>query len=157
MAKGKPSVDGTKLIAQNRRARFDYELTSTHEAGIALTGSEVKSLRAGNADLKDSYVSIRNGQASWVGAYIAPYPWAHEGGHEPERERRLLLHRTEIDRLDKELATQGVTLVPTRLYFRNGRAKLEFGVGKGKRTIDKRESLKRKTQQREMDRGYRRS
>jgi SsrA-binding protein len=155
MAKGKSSDDGTKLIAQNRRARFDYELLSTHEAGIALTGSEVKSLRAGNADLKDSYVSIRGGQASWVGAYIAPYPWAADGGHEPERERRLLLHRTEIDRLDKELATKGVTLVPTRLYFRNGRAKLEFGVGKGKRTIDKRESLKRKTQQREMERGYR--
>ncbi len=155
MAKGKSSGDGTKLIAQNRRARFDYELLATYEAGIALTGSEVKSLRAGNADLKDSYVAIRGGQASWIGAYIAPYPWARDGGHEPERERRLLLNRTEIDRLDKELATKGVTLVPTRLYFRNGRAKLEFGVGKGKRTVDKRESLKRKTQQREMERGYR--
>lgn len=150
----KPS-DGTKLIAQNRRARFDYEILSTYEAGVALTGSEVKSLRAGNADLKDSYVSIRRGQASWVGGYIAPYPFARDGGHEAERERPLLLHRSEIDKLDKELATKGVTLVPIRLYFRNGKAKLEFGVGKGKRTVDKRESLKKKTQQREMERGYR--
>ncbi|MEX1281061.1 MAG: SsrA-binding protein SmpB [Acidimicrobiia bacterium] len=148
--------DGTKLIAQNRRARFDYELVDTYEAGIALTGSEVKSLRAGNADLKDSYVSIRNGQATWLGAYIAPYPFAREGGHEPERERRLLLHRQEIDRLDKALGEKGLTLVPLRLYFRNGRAKLEFATGRGKKTIDKRQDLKRRDQQREMERGYRR-
>lgn len=148
--------DGTKLIAQNRRARFDYELVDTYEAGIALTGSEVKSLRAGNADLKDSYVSIRNGQATWLGAYIAPYPFAREGGHEPERERRLLLHRHEIDRLDKALGEKGLTLVPLRLYFRNGRAKLEFATGRGKKTIDKRQDLKRRDQQREMERGYRR-
>lgn len=148
--------DGTKLIAQNRRARFDYELVDTYEAGIALTGSEVKSLRAGNADLKDSYVSIRNGQATWLGAYIAPYPFAREGGHEPERDRRLLLHRHEIDRLDKALGEKGLTLVPLRLYFRNGRAKLEFATGRGKKTIDKRQDLKRRDQQREMERGYRR-
>lgn len=148
--------DGTKLIAQNRRARFDYELVDTYEAGIALTGSEVKSLRAGNADLKDSYVSIRNGQATWLGAYIAPYPFAREGGHEPERERRLLLHRHEIDRLDKALGEKGLTLVPLRLYFRSGKAKLEFATGRGKKTIDKRQDLKRRDQQREMERGYRR-
>lgn len=147
--------DGTKLIAQNRRARFDYELLDTFEAGIALTGSEVKSLRAGNADLKDSYVWVRDGQAWWVGAYIAPYSYAREGGHEPERERKLLLHRSEIDKLDRQLAEKGLTLVPVRLYFRRGRAKLEFAVGRGKKTVDKRETMKRRTQQREIDRALR--
>ena len=151
MAKQKPS-DGTKLIAQNRRARYDYNLDSTFEAGLVLTGSEVKSLRAGNADLKDSHVAVRNGEAHLYGAYIAPYSFAAEGGHEPERTRKLLLHRVEIEKIDKQTSEKGMTLVPTRLYFRNGRAKLEFAVGKGKSTIDKRHALKEKAQRKEKDR-----
>ncbi len=150
---GDPAI---KLVAQNRRARHDYEIRSTHEAGLVLLGSEVKSLRAGQADLKDSYVFIRRGEAFIHGLHIAPYGFARDGGHEPERERKLLLNRLEIDRLGEQIAEKGMTLVPLRLYFRHGKAKLEFGVGKGRRTVDKRHALKERDQKREMQRAMRR-
>jgi len=153
----KPSGEpGIKLVAQNRRARHDYEIRSTHEAGLVLLGSEVKSLRAGEADLKDSYVFVRRGEAFIHGLHIAPYAFARDGGHEPERERKLLLHQLEIDRLAEQVAEKGMTLVPLRLYFRAGKAKLEFGVGKGRRTVDKRHALKERDQKREMARALRR-
>jgi SsrA-binding protein len=146
-----------KVIATNRRARHDYEIVDEWEVGIVLTGSEVKSMRAGKADLKDSFGHIRDGEMWLVGSYIGPYDFAREGGHEPERSRKLLLHRHQIDRIVGSLAEKGLTLVPMRLYFKAGKAKLQIGLGKGKRTIDKRADLRKKEHEREMQRARRRS
>lgn len=145
-----------KVIATNRRARHDYEIQGDFEAGLVLTGSEVKSLRAGKANLKDSFGHLRDGELWLVGAYIGPYSFAREGGHEPERSRKLLLHRHQIDRIAGQLAEKGLTLVPMRLYFKDGRAKVQMGLGKGKRRIDKRADLRRKEHEREMRRATRR-
>lgn len=144
-----------KVITSNRRARYDYEILDTYEAGIVLTGSEVKSLRAGQANLKDSFAHVRDGELWLVGAYIAPYSYSREGGHDPERTRKLLLHRREIDRIAGRLAEQGLTLVPMQIYFREGRAKVQLGMGKGKRAYDKRQAIKSREQKREMDRALR--
>jgi SsrA-binding protein len=152
---GKP--DGVKVVASNRRARFDYEILDRFEAGVVLEGSEVKSLREGRAQLKDSYAHIRGGEVWLVGAYIAPYEFSRGGGHDPERTRKLLLQRRQIDRLASRLAEQGLTLVPLDIHFRAGRVKVELGLAKGKRTIDKRETIKARDQQREMDRALRRT
>lgn len=146
----------TKVIATNRRARHDYEIVSEFEAGLVLTGSEVKSLRAGKANLKDSFGHLRDGEIWLVGCYIAPYSYAREGGHDPERSRKLLLHRHEIDRITGSLAEKGLTLVPMRLYFRDGKAKIQMGVGRGKRTIDKRADIRKREHEREMQRAQRR-
>lgn len=145
-----------KVIASNRRARHDYEILSDFEAGLVLTGSEVKSLRAGKADLKDSFGHLRDGEMWLVGAYIAPYSYAREGGHEPERTRKLLLHRHEIDRITGSLAEKGLTLVPMRLYFKEGKAKIQMGLGRGKRTVDKRADIRKREHEREMQRARRR-
>jgi len=145
----------TKNIATNRRARFNYEITDTYEAGIALLGSEVKSLRAGQADLKDSYASVRGGEMWLVGMRISPYEYARDGGHEPERERKLLLHKREIDKIGSVLAEKGLSLLPTRLYFKDGKVKVELGLGRGKAQRDKRETLKRRQADREMERAIR--
>jgi len=145
------------VIATNRRARYDYEIVDEWEVGLALTGSEVKSLRDGKANLKDSFGHLRDGEIWLVGAYIGPYSYARDGGHDPERSRKLLMHRHEIDRIAGSLAAKGLTLVPMRLYFRDGRAKLQIGLGKGKRTIDKRTDLRRKEHEREMQRARRRT
>lgn len=145
------------MIATNRRARYDYEIVDEWEVGLALTGSEVKSLRDGKANLKDSFGHLRDGEIWLVGAYIGPYSYARDGGHDPERSRKLLMHRHEIDRIAGSLAAKGLTLVPMRLYFRDGRAKLQIGLGKGKRTIDKRTDLRRKEHEREMQRARRRT
>ena len=145
-----------QVVATNRRARHDYEIIDDFEAGIVLTGSEVKSLRAGKADLKDSFAHVRDGEAWLVNAYIAPYSFAREGGHDPERSRKLQLHRREIDRIAGSLAEKGLTLVPMRLYFKDGKAKVQVGLGRGKRTIDKRADLKRREHEREMERARRR-
>lgn len=145
-----------KVIATNRRARHDYEIISEFEAGLVLTGSEVKSLRAGKANLKDSFGHLRDGEIWLVGAYIAPYSYAREGGHEPERSRKLLLHRHEIDRITGSLAEKGLTLVPMRLYFKDGKAKIQMGLGRGKRTIDKRADIRKREHEREMQRARRR-
>jgi SsrA-binding protein len=145
-----------KVIATNRRARHDYQILDRFEAGIALEGSEIKSLRDGKAALKDSFAHVREGEVWLEGAYIAPYPFARGGGHEPERTRKLLLHRREIDRIASRLAEQGLTLIPLQLYLREGRAKVELGLARGKRTIDKRETIKERDQQREIERALRR-
>jgi len=146
---------GVKTIATNRRARFDFAISETYEAGIVLVGSEVKSLRAGRADLKDSYAAVNDGEMWLYGLRISPYEYAHEGGHDPERPRKLLLHRGEIDRIGSKLAEKGLTLIPTSLYFKDGKAKVELGLGKGKSRFDKRETIKRRQADREMDRAIR--
>ena len=146
---------GVKTIALNRRARHDYDLQESFEAGLALVGSEVKSLRAGRADLKDAYGLIEGGEAWLVGLHISPYQFARDGGHEPERTRKLLLHRGEIERIRGKLDQKGLTLIPTRLYFKEGKAKVEMALAKGKAQYDKRETLKRRQAEREMQRAMR--
>ncbi len=141
-----------KIVTQNRRARHDYEIVDTYEAGLVLVGSEVKSLRAGNANLKDSFVHIADGEAWLVGAYIAPYAFSRLGGHAPERRRKLLLHAREIERLRAALAEKGLSLVPLSLYFTKGRAKVELALGRGRRQYDKRQAIKAKDQKKEMQR-----
>lgn len=153
--KAAPATPGEKLVAQNRRARHDYDLMDTYEAGLVLKGSEVKSLREGHADIKDAYVMIRRGEVFLVGAHINPYSFARDGGHEPDADRKLLLHRKEIERLQKQVDERGLTLVPLRLYFRKGRAKLEFAVGRGRQRHDKRQAIKARDQKREIDRAMR--
>jgi SsrA-binding protein len=145
-----------KTITTNRRARHNYQITETYEAGLVLRGSEVKSLRAGNANLKDAYVMFREGEAWLVGAYIAPYSFSREGGHNPERDRKLLLHKREIERVAAKVAERGLTLVPMSMYFKEGKAKVELGLGRGKARYDKRHALKEKQQKREMERALRR-
>ncbi len=141
-----------KVVASNRRARHDYQILDQVEAGLVLEGSEVKSLREGQAQLKDSFAHIRDGEAFLLGAYIAPYTFSRGGGHEPERTRKLLLKRREIDRLAARVAEQGLTLVPLDIHFRDGKVKVELGLARGKNTIDKRDSLKERDQKREMER-----
>ncbi|MGZ5384818.1 MAG: SsrA-binding protein SmpB [Acidimicrobiia bacterium] len=154
---GRPDeVPVVKAITTNRRARHDYEITETFEAGIVLQGSEVKSLRAGNANLKDAYVMFREGEAWLIGGYIAPYSFSREGGHHPDRERKLLLHKKEIEKIASKVAERGLTLVPLGMYFKEGRAKVELGLGRGKARYDKRHALKEKQQKREMERAVRR-
>jgi SsrA-binding protein len=148
---------GRKVVASNRRARHDYSILDTIEAGIALTGSEVKSLRAGQANLKDGYAEVGRGGELWLeNVHIAPYTFARSGGHDPQRRRKLLLHRREINRLVARVNEQGLTLIPLQIYFVHGLAKVELGVAKGKRTYDKREAIKKRMQEREMDRAARR-
>lgn len=145
-------MSDVKVIATNRRARYDYDIVDEWEAGMVLTGSEVKSLRAGKANLKDSFGHLRDGEVWLVGAYIAPYNFARDGGHDPERTRKLLLHRHQIDRITGSLAEKGLTLVPMRLYLKDGKAKLQIGLGRGKSTVDKRTDLRKKEHDREMRR-----
>jgi SsrA-binding protein len=145
-------MSGRKVVASNRQARFNYEILDTFEAGIVLRGSEVKSLRAGHVQLKDSYADIRDGEVWLVNAHISPYSFAEGGGHDPERQRKLLLHRREIDRLFGRIREEGLTLVPTQMYFRDGKAKVELGLGKGKRRHDKRRTIVERQQKREMAR-----
>ena len=150
-------TERVKVVASNRRARRNYSVVETLEAGLALLGSEVKSLREGRLDLKDSYVSIKGGEAFLVGAYVAPYEFARDGGHEPERERKLLLHRREIDRIAGQIAEKGLTVVPLQVYFKDGKAKVELGLAKGKTSYDKRETLKERDADREVERAMARA
>ncbi len=140
---------GEKLIADNRRARHDYHLLERVEAGIALTGTEVKSVLEGRVQLKDSYVAVRDGEAWLFNAHISPYSHGNRNNHDPLRTRKLLLHRREIDRLEQATTVQGMTLVVTRVYVKNGRAKFEVGVARGKKLYDKRETEMRRTVERE--------
>ncbi len=142
-------------MASNRRAKFDYEILDTYEAGMVLLGSEVKSLRAGKASINEAYAFERDGELWLESMNIPPYSFARDGGHEPARPRKLLLHKREIQRIVEKLREQSLTLVPTRVYFTNGRAKVELALGKGKRTLDKRQSIKKREQEREMDRARR--
>lgn len=150
-------VGQVKVVTTNRRAHRNYSIVDTYEAGLALLGSEVKSMRAGRMELKDSYAVIEDGEAFLVGAHISPYDFAREGGHDPERKRKLLLHKSEINRLAGTLAEKGLTLVPLRVYFKDGKAKVELGLAKGKTTYDKRETLKARDAKRDMEREIRRT
>jgi len=147
-----PSImaQGEKSIASNRKAHFNYEILEKFEAGISLVGSEVKSLRAGNANLSDSYAVIQNNEAFLLNCHISPYTQAGPFNHDPLRTRKLLLHRHEINKLIGKTQEKGLTLIPLRLYFKKGRAKVELGLGKGKKLYDKRETIKRREQDREM-------
>ena len=141
-----------KLIAENRRARHDYELLDRYEAGVELTGTEVKSLRQGRATLAQSYAEVRDGEAWLVGAEIAVYDQGNRANHEPTRPRKLLLHRREIDRLYGTIREKGLTLVPTRLYFKDGRVKVELAVARGKEQRDKRRDVAERDAKRQMER-----
>jgi SsrA-binding protein len=144
---------GEKLICQNKKAWHHYSIEDKYEAGIALLGTEVKSLREGRANLGDSYGKIKNGEVFLVDAHISPYNFGNRFNHDPLRTRKLLLHKKEIRRLIGKVQERGFTLIPLRLYFSNGKAKVELGLGKGKKLFDKRETLKRKTMERDMERG----
>ena len=146
------SAEGQKLIVDNRRARHDYHLLERVEAGLVLTGSEVKSLRAGQATLTRAFADIRAGEAWLIGAHIAPYEQASLGSHDPDRERKLLLSRRQIASLTGELHEKGLTLVPTRLYFKGGRVKVELALARGKSGRDKRDDLARRDANREIER-----
>lgn len=146
-----------KVVTTNRKARHDYEIIETIEAGIVLVGSEVKSLRAGLANLKDSYVQFKAGEAWLVGSHISPYAFSRGGGHDPDRDRKLLLHRKEIDRISSKARERGLSLVALRIYFKDGIAKLELGLGRGRAAYDKRRAIRDKEQRREMDRAVRRT
>ncbi|MDH4118743.1 MAG: SsrA-binding protein SmpB [Acidimicrobiia bacterium] len=145
-----------KIIASNRRATHDYEILDRYEAGIVLRGSEVKSIRDGKVNLKDSFAWVRQGEVFLVGMYIGPYGFARDGGHNPERERKLLLHKREIEQIGSKLAEKGLTLVPMKLYFKDGTVKVELGLGRGRSTVDKRHTLREKEAKREMERSFRR-
>jgi SsrA-binding protein len=143
---------GQKLIADNRRARHDYHLSDRLEVGIELTGTEVKSLRDGRVVLQGAFGDIRDGQAYLVGAHIGEYAQVNVANHDPDRDRRLLLHRREIDRLVGVTRERGVTLIPTKLYFKDGRVKVELAVARGKETRDKRRDLAERDAKRQMER-----
>jgi SsrA-binding protein len=147
----KRQSDGTKLIAGNKRARRDYDILDTFEAGMVLTGSEVKSLREGHVQLADAYARVDRGEIWMDGVHIAPYVNATGiGAHDPDRTRKLLLHRNEIDRLDLRLAQERLTLVPLRLYWKDGRAKVEIALAKGRTKGDKRHAIAERDAAREM-------
>ena len=148
-----PSSD--RLIAQNRRASHDYFILETIEAGIVLSGTEVKSLRQGKASLAEAYATVENGEAWVLQMHIPPYEQGNRWNADPVRKRKLLLHRTEIGKLAKAVAQKGQTLVPLKLYFKDGYAKLLVGVGKGKKSYDKRATMAEKDARREMDRARR--
>ncbi|MDR1920346.1 MAG: SsrA-binding protein SmpB [Candidatus Adiutrix sp.] len=148
----KKNSEALKVICQNKKARHEYELGDRYEAGLALTGTEVKSLRLGKANLTDAYVRIINGEAYLVNAHISPYPWAYFDNHDPLRRRKLLLNRQELKRLYGRVQEQGQSLIPLRLYFKNGLAKAELALAKGKKTHDKRHALKEADAKREMAR-----
>lgn len=147
------SSEGTRtVVAQNRKARHDYHIGDTWEAGLVLTGTEVKSLRAGRASLVDGFAEIENGEAWLLGVHIPVYVQGTWTNHTPRRKRKLLLHRLEIDRIAAKVSEKGFTLVPLALYFKDGRAKVEIGLGKGKKTYDKRQSLAARDARRETER-----
>ncbi|NND02944.1 MAG: SsrA-binding protein SmpB [Acidimicrobiia bacterium] len=146
---------GRKVVVSNRKARHDYDIMDTFECGIALLGSEVKSLRAGQVQLKDAYGEVRDGELWLYNAHISPYDFARGGGHEPDRPRKLLMHRRQIDNLAGRVAQDGLTLVPLAIYFVHGLAKVELALAKGIRRFDKRQKLKQREQQREMERARR--
>ena len=150
--KGGPRKLASGDVATNRQARFRYELLEKWEAGIVLQGSEVKSLRDGKANLKDSYAVVRDGEVWLQGAHIAPYAPAAREGHDPERPRKLLMRRSEIERLIGKTQEKGLTLVPTRIYFSGPNAKVEIALAKGKELRDKRDAIRDREQRREMER-----
>jgi len=146
---------GEKLIASNRKASHNFEVLETCEAGLVLRGTEVKALRGGRADLKESYARIERNEAWLLGCHISPYAQGNRANHDPLRPRKLLLHRREISRLVGKVMERGLTLVPLRLYFKEGRAKVELGLARGRKTRDKRQVIREREERREMDRAIR--
>lgn len=147
--------NGKKMICMNRRARFDYDISETLEAGMVLQGTEVKSLRDGRASLKDAYAELLNGEMFLLHAHIDQYEQGNRANHDPERPRKLLMHRREIHRLAGKAQEKGLTLIPTRMYFSKGKAKVELGLAKGKKLHDKRQDIKRRSAQRDIERAMR--
>ena len=143
---------GTKLIAQNKKAYHDYHIEETLEAGISLTGTEVKSLRAGKVNLRDSYALVENGELWLIAVHISPYEQGNIFNHDPLRKRKLLIHAAELRRLYSKIRLAGYTLVPTKMYFKDGRAKVEIALAKGKADYDKRQTLAKKEAERDMAR-----
>ncbi|HET9213119.1 MAG TPA: SsrA-binding protein SmpB [Gaiellaceae bacterium] len=143
---------GTKLIAENRRARHDYHLLERYEAGLVLTGTEVKSLRDGKAILQRAFGDLRDGELYLVGAHIPEYAQGNVQNHDPDRDRKLLLHRRELDQLLGKVQEKGLTLVPTRLYWKNGRAKVELALARGKDVRDKRRDIAERDARRQIER-----
>ncbi|MEW6524888.1 MAG: SsrA-binding protein SmpB [Bacillota bacterium] len=144
---------GVKTVTENRRARYEYFIEDVIEAGIALMGTEVKSIRQGRANLADAYASIEGGEVILYNMHISPYDPASQFNHDPLRPRKLLLHRQEIAKISGRVVERGYTLVPLKLYFRRGLAKVELAVAKGKRLYDKREAIAKRDREREIDRG----
>ena len=146
---------GVKVIATNKKARYEYFLLDTYEAGIELRGSEIKSIRARQVSLAEAYVQVDGEQAYLINAHIAPYELANRFNHDPKRNRRLLLHKKEIRNLWDDVRQKGLTIIPVRMYLKNGRAKLEIAVAKGKKTRDKRQEIQKRDMEREMNRRIR--
>lgn len=146
---------GEKIIAHNKTARINYFIDDTYEAGIVLVGTEVKSIREGRVNLKDSYAAIKNGEVWIHDMHVSPYSHGNRYNHEPLRMRKLLLHNREIKRLYGKSREKGLTLIPLKIYFKNGKVKVEVGVGRGKKLYDKREDMKLKDDRRDMQRALR--
>jgi SsrA-binding protein len=146
-----------KIVCQNRKARHDYFILDEYEAGMVLLGTEVKSLRQGRANLKDSHADIRNGEVFLDNMHISAYPCAAHGNHDPVRPRKLLLHRDEIKRLTGKVKEKGQTLIPLKVYFKGGKAKVTLALAKGKRKYDKREAIRKREEKRDMEREKRRT
>jgi SsrA-binding protein len=144
-----------RSIAENRKARHDYHIEDTFEAGLVLTGTEVKSLRAGKANLRDAHAEVRGGELFLVGSHISAYEQGNRFNHEPLRLRKLLMHKNEIRRLGAQVAEKGYTLIPLRLYWHDGRAKVELALARGKRQYDKRDVIAKRDSEREMERALR--
>jgi SsrA-binding protein len=155
MAKASKRKAAPGDVASNRQASYRYNLLEKFECGLVLTGTEVKSLREGKAQLKDAYATVRDGEVWLIGVYIPPYGPASRENHEPERPRKLLLHRSEIERLIGRTRERGLTLVPTRIYFRGARAKVEIALARGKDVHDKRETIRKREMTREVQRELR--
>ncbi len=145
---------GIKVVATNRKARHEYFLLDTYEAGLVLKGSEIKSIRAGQVSLAQAYVSVDNNEAWLVNSHIAPYNEASRNNHDPVRTRKLLLHRSEIRKLSDKVRQKGATVVPLRIYLKDGKAKIEIALAKGKKQYDKRAEIAKRDAKREMDRSY---
>ena len=149
-------VEDVKVLATNRKARFEYFLLDTFEAGLVLMGSEIKSIRAGQMSLAEAYVEVENGRSAWLmEAHIAPYAQANRFNHDPKRKRRLLLHKRQIRELWNAVRMKGMTIVPTRVYLKEGRAKVEIALARGKKAYDKRLVIAKRDQARERDRAAR--
>ncbi len=143
---------GGKTLCENRKARFNYEILEKYEAGIALMGSEVRSLREGGGNLSDAYAHFHRGELWLANCHIAPFKPANQFNHEPTRQRKLLMHRQEMDRLEGKIQEKGLTLIPMSLYLKAGHVKVELGVGKGKKAHDKRDTIKKRESDRELQR-----
>ena len=150
--KGSDLPEGAILLVRNKRGRFDYELDEEFEAGLVLLGSEVKSLREKRASINEAHIEVRKGEAWLVGARIQEYAWANQFNHDPDRKRKLLLHRREIKKIDVRITQRGFSAIPPALYLKGGKVKLLFGIGRGKKLYEKRDAKKERDAMRDVDR-----